>query len=130
VHISPRPPTKLATALADADQLRAAGDATAAAALLEQALSTSRADESTGLVEFTLGRIYLEDLDAPDKAAAAFGNLIALGTPRGLLEDAYARRIESLARAGRDAAARAALDDYDRLYPHGVRRQALHTLIK
>jgi len=120
----------VATLLADADQRRAAGDPAGAAALLEQALAKGRHDESTGLVAFTLGRLYLDELGAPDKAAAAFAKMIELGAPRALLEDAYARRIEALVRANRMPVARDALADYDRLYPHGVRRAALHTLVK
>jgi hypothetical protein len=56
--------------------------------------------------------------------------VIALGAPRSLLEDAYARRIEALVRARQITVARDALADYDRLYPHGVRRAALHAMVK
>jgi transmembrane sensor len=119
---------KLAATLGDVEQRRASGDAAGAAELLEAALATTRDDPSLGLAEFTLGRLYLEELGAPDRAAAAFAKMIALGSPHALLEDAYARRIEALVRAHRTDDARAALADYDRLYPHGLRRTALHAL--
>ena len=117
-------------ALADADRLRAAGDPAGAAAVLEKAIATGRSDEPAGLAAFTLGRLYLDQLGAPDRAATAFGKVIAIGAPRSLLEDAYARRVEALVKADRLALARDALADYDRLYPHGVRRAALHALVK
>jgi len=136
-HVAAVPPAghatadsrKLAATLGEVDQRRASGDAEGAAALLEQALATTHDDPSLGLAEFTLGRLYLEELGAPDRAAAAFAKMIALGSPHALLEDAYARRIEALARARRTDEARAALADYDRLYPHGLRRTALHALL-
>jgi transmembrane sensor len=120
---------KLAAILGSVEQRRASGDAAGAAELLESALATTRDDPSLGLAEFTLGRLYLEDLGAPDRAAAAVARMIALGSPHALLEDAYARRIEALVRALRIDDARAALDEYDRLYPHGLRRTALHALL-
>lgn len=122
-------PYTLATALIDADQRRNAGDPAGAAALLEHALIGAPHDESTGLVEFTLGRLYLEDLGAPDRAEAAFTKMIAGGGPHGLLEDARARRVEALVRGRRRDDARAALDEYDQLYPKGVHRAALHNLL-
>src|SRR5262249_34379873 len=120
---------KLAAILGGVEQRRASGDAAGAAQLLESALATTRDDPTLGLAEFTLGRLYLEDLGAPDRAAAAFAKMIALGSPHALLEDAYARRIEALVRALRTDDARAALAEYDRLYPHGLRRAALHALL-
>ncbi|HEV7556931.1 MAG TPA: FecR family protein, partial [Kofleriaceae bacterium] len=120
----------VAAMMTDADQHRAAGDPTGAAEILERALATGGNDESTGLVAFTLGRLYLDDLGAPGKAASTFARVIALGAPRSLLEDAYARRIEALVRARQITVARDALADYDRLYPHGVRRAALHAMVK
>ncbi|HUJ60635.1 MAG TPA: FecR domain-containing protein [Kofleriaceae bacterium] len=128
-HAAPPPAQDLAGVLADADQRRTGGDAAGAAELLERALAGAKGDESTGLAEFTLGRIYLENLGQPDKAAAAFGKVIALGEPLGLLEDARARRIEALVKAGHRDDAAAALAEYDRAHPHGVHRAMLHALV-
>ncbi len=119
---------ELAEAIASADLKRATGDARGAAAVLEHALRGLRHDEVTGLVAFTLGRIYLEDLGMPARAVSAFERTIAIGAPRGLLEDAYARRIEALVRARRHADAATARDEYDRRYPRGARRGTVHAL--
>lgn len=119
----------ITAALADADQRRANGDAAGAATALEQALVGAHADESSGLAEFTLGRIYLENLHDPTHAIAAFDHVLAIGMPVGLLEDARARRIQALMQAGRSDAAKAALIDYDRQYPHGLHRAMLHALV-
>jgi transmembrane sensor len=119
----------ITAALADADQRRTNGDAAGAAAALEQALAGAHADESAGLAEFTLGRIYLENLHEPTRAVAAFDHVLAIGMPLGLLEDARARRIEALVKAGRTDDAKVALVDYDRQYPHGLHRAMLHALV-
>ena len=115
-------------ALDAADRLRSAGDAAGAAAELERVLESARRDEAAGMAAFTLGRIYLEDLRAPDRAASAFEQMIAIGVPYGLLEDAHARRIEALVRAGRTDDATSALAEYDRLYPRGAHHTAVHAL--
>ncbi len=112
-------------ALREADALRQAGDARAAAAVLERAIAAGGDDAAVGLAAFTLGRIALDALDQPERAARAFARVIELGTPAGLLEDAYARRADALLRAGRTADARAAIDAYARAYPQARRLAAL-----
>jgi transmembrane sensor len=121
--------SELAAAMTEADTRRANGDAAGAAAVLETALATARDAESKGMAEFTLGRLYLEQLGQPDRAAETFARMIALGQPLGLLEDAHARRIMALVKAGRRDEASAALADYDRAYPHGAHHAMVHALV-
>lgn len=118
-----------AQALRDADRLRRLGDAKAAAALLEEALRQRPADPGAGVVEHTLGRLYLDHLDQPVRAAAAFAAVIARGSPQPLIEGALARRCEALWRADEPAAARAALDEYRQRYPHGSWLAALSAMV-
>lgn len=119
----------VAAALRDADRLRRGGDARAAAELLEATLRSQPTDAAAGLIEFTLGRLYLERLGDPARAAAAFAAVSARGTPHSLLEDAMARRCEALWRAGLAAAARQGFAEYQRHYPRGARVAALEALL-
>jgi transmembrane sensor len=112
-----------------ADALRAAGKVGEAAALLDRALTVDSRNPGAGLAAFTLGRLAL-DLDQPTRAARAFQRVIELGSPHGLLEDAYARRAEALIRAGDHAAAEAAVGDYERAYPDARRAAALRARLR
>jgi transmembrane sensor len=117
-------------ALAKADQLRAAGDSAGAADLLDAALSDDDHSPAAGLAAFTLGRLALDKLGQPERAAKAFARVIALGSPHGLLEDAYARRAEALIRAGDRDAAEAALGEYERAFPEARRAPALRAQLQ
>jgi transmembrane sensor len=127
-------PSPLDDALLEADRLRASGDYAAAADLLETsfsgASSSSASSGAAGLAAFTVGRLALDHLDQPERAARAFARVIALGSPHGLLEDAYARRAEALVRAGDAAAATAALAEYERVYPDAKRAAALRAKLQ
>nr|HEX4317896.1 FecR family protein [Kofleriaceae bacterium] len=127
-HPAATPALSLSAALALADTQRGHGDAAAAADTIVRALAAAPRDESAGLAYFTLGRIYLDDLSQPSRAASAFEHVIALGSPHSLLEDAYARRAIALRASGRSDDAARALAAYDAAYPHGVRRSELHQL--
>jgi transmembrane sensor len=118
------PPT-LDDVLQEADRLRAAGDARAAADLLERALASAPRDAMAGLAWFTLGRIRADQLDQPERAAHAFAQVIALGQPPSLIEDAHMRRVEALVDAGRRGEAAAALGAYERAFPSSERAAAL-----
>ena len=118
------PPT-LDDALREADRLRAAGDARAAADLLERALASAPRDAVAGLAWFTLGRIRADQLDQPERAAHAFAQVIALGQPPSLIEDAHQRRVEALLHAGRRGEAATALGAFERAFPSSERAAAL-----
>ena len=118
----------LAEVIEAADRLTSQGDPAGAARLLEAA--RHRADDpAAGLVVFTLGRLYLDTLDKPELAAAAFAEVIARQNPRGLLEDAYARRVEAWVRAGRHDRAAEALAAFAAAYPGARRLAAARALV-
>jgi transmembrane sensor len=108
-----------------ADVARLSGHPTEAIAPLERILGTHAADPRAGMAAFTLGRVELDALSHPARAATAFARAIALGVPGGLLEDAHARLVESRARAGDRAGARAAYEAYLRAFPNGSRAAAM-----
>jgi transmembrane sensor len=123
------PVETLANVLADADRLRAAGQAAIAADRLEAAIAAAPSDPGAGVAAFMLGRLALDTLHDPARAARAFSLVIANGTPHSLVEDAHARRTEALIRAGDRRAAQAAIDAYERAYPGGRRAASLRALL-
>jgi transmembrane sensor len=88
----------VAPALVEADRLRALGRQAAAADVLERAVQADPHGPGAGLAAFTLGRLALEHLDQPARAARAFDLVLAEG-PASLVEDARARREDALRRA-------------------------------
>ncbi len=120
-------PASLAEVIAQADLLSSSGDAAGAAALLERYRGSS--DPAAGLAVFMLGRLYLDALDKPALAAAAFGDVIARGDPKSLVEDAYAREIEAFVHAGDRAQALRVFAGYEKAYPHGRRLSRIRTLL-
>jgi hypothetical protein len=121
--VAPPPPPSLADALAEADRLRASPRA--AAERLERALDEHGDDPGAGLAAFSLGKLYLEQLHQPGRAAEAFARVIAAGRPRGLLEDAHARRVEALLADGRADEAREALAAFAAAFPASPRVEVL-----
>jgi hypothetical protein len=73
----------------------------------------------------TLGNIQLDALKDPRRAAEAFAQAVELQPPRGLLEVAYSRLVESRAKAGDEAGARAAAMEYVKRFPDGQYRKDL-----
>jgi transmembrane sensor len=106
-----------------ADVARQSGHPQQAAEMLEQAMREHPRDSRAGLAAFTLGRLELETLGRPARAARAFTQVITLGEPRGLQEDAHARLVQAHARAGAWEQAREAAARYEQLYPEGYRLQ-------
>jgi transmembrane sensor len=104
-----------------ADVARLSGHPAEAVAPLTRVLDEDSRDGRAPLAAFTLGRIELDTLGHPSRAASAFARAIELGLPAGLAEDGYARLVEARARAGDRAGARAAVDAYTRAFPTGSR---------
>lgn len=104
--------------MARADQARLGGRPSEAASLLEQAMARE-GDPAAGVAAFTLGRLELDVLSRPARAASAFTRALALPLPPRLREDAAARRVEAHAAAGDLDAARAAAAEYLARYPEG-----------
>jgi hypothetical protein len=100
-----------------ADVARLSGHATEAVVPLERILRDFPGDPQAPLAALALGRLELDTLDRPAKAAVALNRALSLGVPRSLREDVRTRLVE--ARAGNRAAARAAAADYLRDYPDG-----------
>ena len=103
--------------MARADLARREGRPRDAITLLTKIVET-RSGESA-LAAFTAGKVYAEDLGDPTTAASWFQRAIDLGLPSGLDEDALARTVESLAKAGRKADAVRARDRYEARFPNG-----------
>jgi transmembrane sensor len=102
-----------------ADVARMSGHPAEAVPYLERLLRSRASDPRAGLAAFTLGRVLLEDLGRPAEAASAFGRARRAGGP--LAEDALARQVEALSRAGDPAGARSLALDYRKAYPNGRR---------
>ena len=116
------------TLLAAADAARLDGRARDGAALLQRVLTHHGADPRAPLAAFTLGRVLLMDLGEPRQAAAAFAQARTLAPSGPFAEDALAREVEALAKAGDGAATRSRARDYLRLYPNGRRAPAVRAL--
>jgi transmembrane sensor len=77
------------------------------------------------LAAFTLGRVYLDKLGQPDKAATAFERARALSPAGSLAQDALAREVEALSKGGNAQKAYLRAQEYLRQYPNGRRLRAV-----
>jgi len=118
-------PLPVDEALREADRLRGEHRAAAAVAALERALAADPGHPAAGLAAFTIGRISSDVLDQPERAARAFAQMIEIGRPSSLVEDAHVRRIEALLRAGQRREAALAIDALERAFPTGHRAASL-----
>lgn len=104
-----------------ADRARLAGRGEDGAELLRRLLREYPDDPRAPLAAFTLGRLLLMELGRPGEAAAAFAETRRLAPQGPFAEDALAREVEALGKAGRSAEAQARAQEYQRLYPNGRR---------
>jgi transmembrane sensor len=111
-----------------ADVARQAGRPERAVPFLERVVKEHAAEVSAQLAGFSLGKVYLDNLDQPALAAHQFAAVRAMAPGGGLAQDALAREVEAWARAGETARARDAALEYARLYPHGRRLAAVRDL--
>lgn len=107
------------TLLSLADIARLSGHASDATAPLERLLAEHGSDPSAPVAAFTLGRIRLDTLGDPARAADAFARALALGPPRGIEEDVHARLVEARALSGDSLGAEAAAARYLKKFPAG-----------
>ena len=121
-------PETAETLLAAADAARLAGRAQDGADLLRRVLQHHRRDPRAPLAAFTLGRVLLMELGQPRQAAVAFAEARTLAPEGPFAEDALAREVEALAKAGDTREARARSQEYQRLYPSGRRAPAVRAL--
>ena len=68
---------------------------------------------------FTLGRVLLEELGRPAEAADAFADAVRLAPTGPMTEDAIAREVEALSRAGESLAAKQLAQHYLEQFPTG-----------
>ena len=111
--------------LALADVARNSGHPEEAVFPLEIVLSETSAGSRAPLSAFTLGRLCLERLGRPGRAAWAFERAIDLGLPAALVEDALHLKVVSLLRAGDRDGARRAGQAYLSRFPNGPHAQAV-----
>jgi len=106
-----------------ADAARLSGHPAEAVPYLERVLRGHAHDPRAGLAAFTLGRVLLDELGRPSEAVDAFALARSSGGP--LAEDALAREVEALSRAGDVTRSRELALLYRRLYPNGRRAKAV-----
>ena len=106
-----------------ADAARLSGHPAEAVPYLERILRGHTRDPRAGLAAFTLGRVLLDELGRPREAVDAFARARSSGGP--LAEDALAREVEAVSRAGDVTRCRELALLYHRLYPNGRRAKAV-----
>jgi transmembrane sensor len=85
-------------------------------------------DKRAPLAAFTLGRVLLEDMGQPGRAADAFRRAQQLAPKGPLAADALAREVDAAQRAGQVDRARQVAARYVELYPEGPQAQRLRKL--
>ncbi|MFI5308621.1 MAG: FecR domain-containing protein [Polyangiales bacterium] len=108
-----------------ADAARLSGHAQDAVQYLARVVSDHRTSPVAPLAAFTLGRVYLDKLGQPDRAAEAFGRARELAPNGSLAQDALAREVEALSKGGNAQKAYQRAQEYLRLYPYGRRLRAV-----
>ena len=108
-----------------ADAARFSGHPTDAVQFLDELMSRSRQSPMAPLAAFTLGRVCLEQLGQPQRAAEAFALAYSLSPHGSLAQDALAREVEALSKGGRDQEAFERAQVYLQRYPEGRRLRAV-----
>lgn len=102
-----------------ADAARFSHHPRAASEFLGRVVRDHASDARAALAAFTRGTLLLHQLGEPAAAAQSFAEARRLDARDAVSEDALAREIESLDRAGQSARAQARRDEYLRRYPSG-----------
>jgi transmembrane sensor len=123
-------PLSLDDLLTLSDVARLSGHPADALPLLQQAIVHFPADKRVGLLAYTRGRIYFDDLHQPGGAAQAFAQALALGLPQALREDAYSLLVEARMHAGDRSGARAAAREYAARFPSGRFAERIQRLVQ
>lgn len=108
-----------------ADAARLSGHAPSAVQYLVRVMNEHKASPVAPLAAFTLGRVYLDQLGQPDKAADAFQTARALAPNGSLAQDALAREVEALSKGGNAQKAYVRAREYMSQYPNGRRLRAV-----
>jgi transmembrane sensor len=112
----------IARLLREADAARVAGRPSDALEPLTEIARRYPRDPEAALAAFALARLRLDVLDQPGDAVIDLERALALRLPEPLAEDARARLVEALARAGAAGEACVAAADYRVRYPGGTRK--------
>ncbi|MDD9971938.1 MAG: FecR domain-containing protein [Myxococcales bacterium] len=108
-----------------ADAARLSGFPHHALRYLQQVVVQHRSSPVAPLAAFTMGRVLLDRLGQPHRAAEAFAEARALSPVGSLAQDALARQVEALSKGGYAARANELAREYLRLYPGGRRQRAV-----
>ncbi len=111
-----------------ADVARLSGHPADAVLPLERLLENHAGSKVAPQAAFTLGKIELDALGRPGRAAVAFERSIALGVPAALKEDAFARRVEAYAKSNDAARARSSREAYEQAFPNGRYAESVRRL--
>jgi outer membrane protein assembly factor BamD (BamD/ComL family) len=118
-------PADASTLLARASAARQAGKLPEAVAALERLLRQHPNDERAGCAAFLLGRIQLDTLGDARAAVESFSFAAAHPGSGFFPEDAEARRVEALAKAGQMTECAAARDRFLAKYPSAARAASI-----
>ncbi|MCG8418875.1 MAG: FecR family protein [Proteobacteria bacterium] len=120
-----RTPSRVRDLMLAADVYRMSDHPRDAVAMFTRVIDEFPDDPRAALAAFTLGRVLLDDLGQPQRAARAFAQARTFA-PRGpLAEDALAREVEAWSKAGRTDKARDRAGRYLQTYPDGHRIRAV-----
>ena len=108
-----------------ADAARLSGHPRGAVRYLERVLREHGTSPVAPLAAFTLGRVLLDRLGEPHRAARAFGRARSLAPRGSLAQDALAREVEALSKGGHAREANLRAQEYVRTYPRGQRLRAV-----
>jgi transmembrane sensor len=108
-----------------ADAARLSGHPREATGYLERLVRGHDRSPLAPLAAFTLGRVYLDQLGEPARAARAFADARRLAPDSSLAPDAMAREVEALSKAGDAAGANQRAREYAARYPGGRRLRAV-----
>jgi len=108
-----------------ADAARLSGHPRSAVQYLDRVIGGHRQSPVAPLAAFTLGRVYLDRLGEPHRAAEVFALARALSPHGSLAQDALAREVEALSKGGDSHRAYTRAQEYLRLYPRGRRVRAV-----
>jgi transmembrane sensor len=108
-----------------ADAARLSGHPGSAVRYLERVVRDHRRSPVAPLAAFTLGRVYLDQLGQPHRAAEAFQLSRDLAPSGSLAQDALAREVEAHSKGGDAHQAWIRAQEYLKRYPNGRRVRAV-----
>jgi hypothetical protein len=117
-RITSYPPASVQVLLSAGDRAQLVGHPRQALGFYDQILRENPGDPRAPEAAFIAGRLLLHALDRPRQAAERFAQARRLAPHGPMAEDALAQEIESWARAGHTARARARAEEFRALYPN------------